>query len=116
MNYAELLTFLDSNWLKNSLGRPVDSFPFDRLRALLARLGSPEQHGEFVGVTGSKGKGSIALLTSEILRAHRLRVGLFTSPHLVSVEERARLDGRQLAPEEFAARFSNVLAERQAGE
>jgi dihydrofolate synthase / folylpolyglutamate synthase len=116
MNYAELLTYLDANWLKTSLGRPVDSYPFDRLQALLARLGSPEQHGEFVGVTGSKGKGSIALLTSEILRAHGLRVGLFTSPHLVRVEERARLDGRQLEPEEFAARFTRALAERQAGE
>jgi dihydrofolate synthase / folylpolyglutamate synthase len=114
MNYAELQSFLDTNWLKTSLGRTVGFYPFDRLRALLARLGSPELDGEFIGVTGSKGKGSTALLTTEILRAHGLQVGLFTSPHLIRIEERVRLDGRQLGPEEFAARFSQVLAEQQA--
>ena len=114
MNYAELQAFLDTSWLKTSLGRTVGSYPYERLHALLARLGSPEVDGEFVGVTGSKGKGSTALLTAEILRAHGLRVGLFTSPHLIRIEERVRLDGRQLEPEEFAAHFSRVRAEQQA--
>lgn len=114
MTYQELLAYLDANWIKTSLREPVSSYPFDRLLALLARFGSPERHGEYVGVTGSKGKGSIARLTAEVLRAHGLRVGLFTSPHLVRVEERIDLDGRAMPPELFARRFGAALAEQRA--
>jgi dihydrofolate synthase/folylpolyglutamate synthase len=116
MDYQQVLAYLDANWHKTSLSAPVKSYPFDRLRALLARLGSPERQLECVGVTGSKGKGSIAKLTAEILRAHGLRVGMFSSPHLVRVEERVELDGQSLAPELFARRFGEALeVQRAAG-
>lgn len=67
-------------------------------RALLGALGNPERKYPAVHVTGSKGKGSVAAMTAEILRAHGLRTGLFTSPHLASYRERIRLDGRAIPP------------------
>src|SRR5437868_3935874 len=99
MTYEELVAYLDANWPKTSLREPVRHFPFDRLRELLAAMGSPERRGEYVAVTGSKGKGSIARMTADILQAHGLRVGLFSSPHLVRVEERIELDGHPIAAE-----------------
>lgn len=114
MNYAELLAYLDAHWIKTTLRSPVSDYPFERLRALLARLDHPDLQLECVGITGSKGKGSIARLLAAILQAHGLKVGLFTSPHLVRVEERVQLDGRPLPPERFADRFGRALAEQRA--
>ncbi|HTP53501.1 MAG TPA: folylpolyglutamate synthase/dihydrofolate synthase family protein [Thermoplasmata archaeon] len=67
-------------------------------RALLAGLGDPQRAFPAVHVTGSKGKGSVAVMTAAILSAHGLRTGLFTSPHLASYRERIRRDGRTIAP------------------
>jgi dihydrofolate synthase/folylpolyglutamate synthase len=67
-------------------------------RALLAGLGDPQRNYPAVHVTGSKGKGSVAVMTAAILSAHGLRTGLFTSPHLASYRERIRRDGRTIAP------------------
>ena len=63
------------------------------LRAALEELGSPHLGFESVLVVGTNGKGSTAVMLEAILRAHGLTTGLFTSPHLVDVEERVRLDG-----------------------
>src|SRR5688572_13392405 len=69
-----------------------------RMRALLERLGRPEQLVSSVLVAGTKGKGSIAALSESILRAAGIRTGLVTSPHLMSWCERTRIDGRDIDP------------------
>lgn len=106
MDYNELLDFLERHWTKTLRSTPVSSYPFDRLKALLARLDVSLDQGNWVHITGSKGKGSVAKMTADLLRAHGLRVGLFTSPHLERVEERVQIDGRPLPPERFARLFS----------
>jgi dihydrofolate synthase/folylpolyglutamate synthase len=68
----------------------------ETVRELLSSLGNPERRFPSVHVTGSKGKGSTAVMIQSILTAHGLRTGLFTSPHLVSYRERARVDGRMI--------------------
>jgi dihydrofolate synthase/folylpolyglutamate synthase len=112
LNYRQLCAYLESSWPKGSAERPATSYPFDQLQALLGLLGRPERGLEIVGVTGTKGKGSIARLTAAILQAHGLSSGLFTSPHLIRIEERLLLDGRPLPPGAFARLFSRVLAAR----
>jgi dihydrofolate synthase/folylpolyglutamate synthase len=73
------------------------------MRALLARAGNPEQGLRVVHVAGTKGKGSTAAMVARILRAAGLRVGLYTSPHLVTFRERIQLDGALISEEEVAA-------------
>jgi len=68
----------------------------ETVEALLAGLGHPEKQFPSIHVTGSKGKGSTAVMAQAILSAHGRRTGLFTSPHLVTYRERARVDGRTI--------------------
>lgn len=76
--------------------------------ALLAALGDPHRGLPVIHITGSKGKGSTALLLEAILRAAGLRVGTFTSPHLSHWRERFRLDGEPLDETGFAALIETV--------
>lgn len=69
----------------------------DATRALLAALGNPERGGVFLHVAGTNGKGSVCANLAAMLPALGAgRVGLYTSPHLVSFRERIRVDGRPI--------------------
>lgn len=76
-----------------SLARPA---------ALLEALGRPDRRFRAVLVAGTKGKGSTAMLIASALRAHGLRVGLYTQPHLHTYRERLRIDGELVSPEAFS--------------
>lgn len=67
-----------------------------RVRALLARLGDPQQHFRAVLVGGTNGKGSVAATLSAVLTASGQRTGLFTSPHLTRFAERFLMGGAEL--------------------
>ena len=71
---------------------------------LAARAGNPHRALRFIHVAGTNGKGSTCAMLESIYRAAGLRVGLFTSPHLVSFRERIQIN-RVLIPEETVARF-----------
>lgn len=73
----------------------------ERIAKVLAELGHPEQGLPSVLVLGTNGKGSTAAFLASILQGLGLRVGLYTSPHLVRVEERIRIGGTPLPPEEL---------------
>jgi dihydrofolate synthase/folylpolyglutamate synthase len=68
----------------------------ERIEALLDALGHPEGQYVLAQVGGTNGKGSIAAMLAAMLRAAGRRVGLYTSPHLVSFRERIRVDGRAI--------------------
>jgi dihydrofolate synthase/folylpolyglutamate synthase len=87
--------------------RPAD-LKLERMSALLRMLGNPQERVRLVHVTGTKGKGSTCAMLASIARAAGYRVGLFTSPHLERVEERAQVDGEPISPDEVAARMSEV--------
>lgn len=71
----------------------------DRIQRALAELGHPEAAFPSALIVGTNGKGSTAALLASVLTAHGVRVGLYTSPHLVRVEERIRVGGKEIAPE-----------------
>lgn len=81
-----------------------------RTRALLAALGNPQASFRTLLVAGTNGKGSTAAAAASILEAAGLRVGLTTSPHLVRVNERVRLQGRDVSDEQLDAVLSLVAA------
>ncbi|MGI9592270.1 MAG: bifunctional folylpolyglutamate synthase/dihydrofolate synthase, partial [Myxococcota bacterium] len=101
-------------WLEGLINverRP--DWPYSRLglgpiRALLARLGSPEQGLACIHVAGSKGKGSTALFAEALLGAVGERVGTFTSPHLERWTERVRIGGREVDAAALAAAVERV--------
>ncbi len=69
----------------------------DALREVLTALGQPQERFDSILVVGTNGKGSTAAMLEAVLRAHGLKTGLFTSPHLITPEERIRLGGRQVS-------------------
>ncbi|PHQ44738.1 hypothetical protein DJ68_16845, partial [Halorubrum sp. C3] len=89
----------------------------ERVEALLAHLGDPQDEVPFVQIAGSNGKGSAARLTESILREAGLSVGLYTSPHLSALSERVRVDGREMTEAAIADFVDEVrpwLIERAA--
>jgi len=79
--------------------------------SLLARLGDPQDSYPGVLVAGTNGKGSTAAMLASILKAAGIRVGLYTSPHLVRFEERITVDGDEITPEEVV-RMAGVVREQ----
>ncbi len=79
-------------WLLATQERGVQP-GLDRMRNLLRALGNPEQGLRCLHVAGTNGKGSVCAFAESVLRADGYHTGLFTSPHLVSFDERIRIDG-----------------------
>ncbi|MFZ4574056.1 MAG: bifunctional folylpolyglutamate synthase/dihydrofolate synthase [Phycisphaerales bacterium] len=112
--YAQAKAYLDSR-LNVEAMRPaqVDSaatFNLDRMRALMAKLGNPQNSFLSVHVAGSKGKGSVCEMLGSVLATCRCTVGLYTSPHLVTLRERIRLQGHNLSEADFARLLTTVVA------
>lgn len=104
LTYREALDVLDSAI------RAGIKLGLDNTERLLAALGDPHRRVKFVHVAGTNGKGSVCTLLSAALTEAGYRTGLFTSPHLVSVRERMRVNGEPIAREEFARHVERVQA------
>ena len=81
---------------------PSYKFDLKHMRVLLAALGHPEKRFPSVLIAGTNGKGSTAATLASILQASGIKTGLYTSPHLVRMNERIRLDGQAIADDDFA--------------
>jgi dihydrofolate synthase/folylpolyglutamate synthase len=97
---------------------PSQKFDLAHMRALLEALNRPERTFPAVLIAGTNGKGSTSATLASILRASGLRTGLYTSPHLVRINERIRIDGDEIGDDDFAALHDVVdrTAERLVGE
>ena len=76
---------------------------------MLTILGDPQKGYPVIHIAGTKGKGSTGALIDSVLRRAGYRVGFYTSPHLVTVRERIRIDGRLVSKREFA-RYLQTIA------
>jgi len=85
-------------------------FDLENIRVLSARLGNPERAFRSVHVAGTNGKGSTSAMLASILNAAGLRAGLYTSPHLVRINERIRLGDTDISDDDFAATFTRIHA------
>jgi dihydrofolate synthase/folylpolyglutamate synthase len=97
---------------------PPHKFDLAHMRVLLAALGHPENRFPAVLVAGTNGKGSTAATLVSILQASGLKTGLYTSPHLIRINERICLNGEPIADDDFALLHDVVdrTAERLVGE
>jgi dihydrofolate synthase / folylpolyglutamate synthase len=81
---------------------PSQKFDLAHMRVLLAALEHPERRFPAVLIAGTNGKGSTAATLASILRASGLRTGLYTSPHLIRINERIQINGEQISNDKFA--------------
>lgn len=80
----------------------------ERMRALMERLGNPQDRVKFVHVCGTNGKGSVCALVSSVLRESGCRTGLNTSPYVLDFRERFQIDGEMITEEELAAEMDVI--------
>jgi dihydrofolate synthase/folylpolyglutamate synthase len=110
MTYEESVQYLLS--LGRELASPrqasVTKFDLANITALCEHLEQPQGAFESVHVAGTNGKGSTSAMLASILRSAGLRTGLYTSPHLERINERIRLDGKDISDADFAATFTRV--------
>lgn len=109
MNYTEAIQFLlglGNEMLAMKLG-------LETVRGLAGKLGNPQRKFPAVHIAGTNGKGSTAAMTASIAQAAGLRTGLYTSPHLVNITERIRVNFKPITPTNFARLATEV---RAAGE
>jgi len=97
---------------------PAHKFDLKHVRVLLAALGHPERRFPSVLIAGTNGKGSTAATLASILQASGINTGLYTSPHLVRINERIRICGHAISDDQFALLHDMVdrTAERLVGE
>ena len=83
-------------------------FDLGRIHALLDHLGNPQRAYPSIHLTGTNGKTSTARMVDALLRAHGLRTGRYTSPHLETVRERITVEDRPVSEERFAEIYAEV--------
>ncbi|MFH1848267.1 MAG: hypothetical protein ABH825_03510 [Candidatus Omnitrophota bacterium] len=95
MDYKEALAYLDSfiDYEKLISYDYKASIGLERISAILQELGNPHVGPDVIHVAGTKGKGSVCAMTASILKEAGHKTGLYTSPHLISVRERIKIDG-----------------------
>jgi dihydrofolate synthase/folylpolyglutamate synthase len=106
MNYRECLNYLAG------LGQELHGLRFglEAVTRILVELGYPHERYSTAIVAGTNGKGSTSAMLASILGCAGFRTGLYTSPHLVRVNERLRVNGREVSDAAFAAAVSAVAA------
>ena len=97
---------------------PSPKFDPEHMRVLLRALDHPERQFPGVLIAGTNGKGSTASTLASILQASGVRTGLYTSPHLIRINERIQINGEPVSDDEFALLHDMVdrTAERLVGE
>ena len=104
------MTFDEAESYLYSLGNEVETMKLglENITAMLAALGDPQNNYKKVQVAGTNGKGSVCAFLDSICREAGIRTGLYTSPHLISITERIKIDGVDIAEDEFARLATRV--------
>lgn len=108
MTYEEAIQFWFGRVNYEHKSPQIGDFKLDRMRRLLDLLGNPHLRLRIIHIAGSKGKGSTSAFLASILQAEGFRVGLFTSPHLVNVEERIQVDRVPISHDELASLLGEI--------
>ncbi|HWR16193.1 MAG TPA: folylpolyglutamate synthase/dihydrofolate synthase family protein [Terriglobales bacterium] len=107
MSYASAVAALYD--LGHELARtPSHKFDLAHMRVLLDAIRNPQRKFKSILIAGTNGKGSTAATLASILRAAGHRVGLYTSPHLVRVNERIRVNGAFITDDDFSSAYDYV--------
>lgn len=102
MNYTEAVDYIET------IPKFTVKHPPKHTRELLSRLGNPQEGIKIIHVAGTNGKGSVCAYLNAMLLAGGKKTGLFTSPHLVRINERFQINGEDVSDEQFLDAFLKV--------
>lgn len=102
LNYKEAVAYLEE------VPRFTVKHSLEYIRECLRRLGSPQKAFRVIHVAGTNGKGSVCAYLASVFREGGYRCGLFTSPHLIRMNERFQIDGKPVDDELFLQAFEKV--------
>ena len=102
MNYTEEVDYIET------IPKFTVKHPPEHTRELLSRLGNPQEGIKIIHVAGTNGKGSVCAYLNAMLLAGGKKTGLFTSPHLVRINERFQINGEDVSDEQFLDAFLKV--------
>lgn len=103
MTYKEIVTYIEE------IPRFTRKHSLAHTREMLLFLGNPQNGKKIIHVAGTNGKGSVCVYLDAMLRAEGKSTGLFTSPHLVKMNERIVLNGKQISDEDFCEVFEETM-------
>jgi len=102
VNYTEAVDYIET------IPKFTVKHPPEHTRELLSRLGNPQEGIKIIHVAGTNGKGSVCAYLNAMLLAGGKKTGLFTSPHLVRINERFQINGEDVSDEQFLNAFFKV--------
>ena len=102
MNYTEAVDYIET------IPKFTVKHPPEHTRELLSRLGNPQEGIKIIHVAGTNGKVSVCAYLNAMLLAGGKKTGLFTSPHLVRINERFQINGEDVSDEQFLNAFLKV--------
>ena len=114
--YQAALDFLYSfvDYETSHQARSSVNYDLRRMYELLESLGNPHLRAHTVHIAGTKGKGSTAAMIASMLTASGYRTGLYTSPHLIDIRERMRINGRLITKTELVRLVTRLKPEVEA--
>ena len=103
------MTYQEAESYINDTPKFTKKNTLENTRMVLDAMGHPERKMKLIHVAGSNGKGSVCAYLSSILKAAGKEVGLFTSPHLVKINERFKINEKDVSDELFLEAFEGVM-------
>lgn len=103
------MTYQEAEAYINDTPRFTTKNTLENTKAVLEKMGHPERRMKLIHVAGSNGKGSVCAYLSSILTTAGKQTGLFTSPHLVDINERFQINQENVSNELFLEAFEAVM-------
>ena len=104
MTYKEIVTYIEE------IPRFTRKHSLAHTREMLLFLGNPQNGKKIIHVAGTNGKGSVCAYLDAMLRAEGKSTGLFTSPHLIKINERFQINEEMVSDEAFLRAFLKIKA------
>ena len=110
LTYYQAIDYLTSFINYEKMAAPYDPrlWKLERVERLLSSVGNPHHGLKFIHIAGTKGKGSTAAIIASVLSQADFKVGLYTSPHLVTFRERICIDGEMISEDQVCSLVAQI--------